>query len=51
MRHIREEVYLLQESASSLGEVVKPMGKKKVLVKVLILDYFYVIYRLVQINI
>lgn len=34
VRNIREEVSLLQESASLLGEVVKPMGKKKVLVKI-----------------
>jgi len=31
---LREEVQLLQEPGSSVGEVVKVMGKTKVLVKV-----------------
>lgn len=31
---LREEIALLQEPSSHIGEVVKPMGKKKVLVKV-----------------
>lgn len=33
---LREELQLLQEQGSYVGEVVKPMDKKKVLVKVLI---------------
>lgn len=32
---LREELQLLQEQGSYVGEVVKPMDKKKVLVKVL----------------
>ena len=31
---LREELQLLQEPGSYVGEVVKPMGKTKVLVKV-----------------
>lgn len=34
MRLLREELQLLQEPGSYVGEVVKVMGKKKVLVKV-----------------
>ena len=34
MRLLREELQLLQESGSYVGEVVKAMDKKKVLVKV-----------------
>ena len=34
VRLLREELQLLQESGSYVGEVVKLMGKKKVLVKV-----------------
>ena len=34
VRALKEELQLLQESGSSIGEVVKQMGKKKVLVKV-----------------
>lgn len=34
VRLLREELQLLQESGSYVGEVVKPMDKKKVLVKV-----------------
>ena len=34
VRLLREEVQLLQEPGSYVGEVVKQMGKKKVLVKV-----------------
>ncbi|KAJ1928215.1 26S proteasome regulatory subunit 8 [Tieghemiomyces parasiticus] len=34
VRLLREELQLLQEPGSLVGEVVKPMGKKKVLVKV-----------------
>ena len=34
VRHLREELALLQEPGSYVGEVVKAMGKKKVLVKV-----------------
>ena len=33
---LREELQLLQEQGSYVGEVVKPMDKKKVLVKVLL---------------
>ena len=35
VRMLREELQLLQEQGSYVGEVVKPMDKKKVLVKVL----------------
>ena len=31
---LREELMLLQEQSSYVGEVIKPMDKKKVLVKV-----------------
>jgi 26S proteasome regulatory subunit T6 len=34
VRFLREELQLLQESGSCVGEVIKPMGKKQVLVKV-----------------
>ena len=34
VRMLREELQLLQEQGSYVGEVVKPMDKKKVLVKV-----------------
>ena len=34
VRLLREELQLLQEQESYVGEVVKPMDKKKVLVKV-----------------
>ena len=34
VRQLREELTLLQEPGSYVGEVVKAMGKKKVLVKV-----------------
>ena len=34
MRLLREELQLLHEPASYVGEIVKVMGKKKVLVKV-----------------
>jgi 26S proteasome regulatory subunit T6 len=34
VRLLREELQLLQEPGSYVGEVVKVMGKKKVLVKV-----------------
>jgi len=34
VRNLREELQLLQEVGSNVGEVVKPMGKTKVLVKV-----------------
>ncbi|KAL6067963.1 26S protease regulatory subunit 8 [Balamuthia mandrillaris] len=34
VRLLREEIMLLQEAGSYVGEVVKPMGKNKVLVKV-----------------
>ena len=35
---LREELQLLQEQGSYVGEVVKPMDKKKVLVKVSVFD-------------
>jgi len=34
VRFIREELQLLQEPGSYVGEVVKPMGKNKILVKI-----------------
>ena len=34
VRLLREELQLLQEQGSHVGEVTKPMDKKKVLVKV-----------------
>lgn len=34
VRNLREELVLLHEPASELGEVVKPMGANKILVKV-----------------
>jgi 26S proteasome regulatory subunit T6 len=34
VRLLREELQLLQEPGSYVGEVIKVMGKKKVLVKV-----------------
>ena len=37
VRMLREELQLLQEQGSYVGEVVKPMDKKKVLVKVFML--------------
>jgi ATP-dependent 26S proteasome regulatory subunit len=36
---LREELQLLQEPGSYVGEVVKVMGKSKVLVKVIFLRY------------
>lgn len=36
VRMLREELQLLLEQGSYVGEVVKPMDKKKVLVKVLL---------------
>ena len=41
VRMLREELQLLQEQGSYVGEVVKPMDKKKVLVKVLYHDLNY----------
>ena len=35
VRLLREELQLLQEQGSHVGEVIKPMDKKKVLVKVI----------------
>ncbi len=35
VRFIKEELMRLQEPGSYVGEVVKPMGKKKILVKVI----------------
>ncbi len=40
VRLLREELQLLQEPGSYVGEVVKAMGKTKVLVKVLDMDSF-----------
>lgn len=37
---LREELQLLQEQGSYVGEVVKPMDKKKVLVKVHVAGLF-----------
>ena len=37
VRMLREELQLLQEQGSLVGEVVKAMDKKKVLVKVILL--------------
>ena len=34
VRQLREELQLLQEPGSYVGEIIKVMGKKKVLVKV-----------------
>lgn len=34
VRLLREELQLLQEQGSYVGEVIKPMDKKKVLVKI-----------------
>jgi len=34
VRMLKEEIYLLHEQGSNVGEVVKVMDKKKVLVKV-----------------
>merc|ERR1719462_1181524 len=34
VRMLREELQLLQEQGSYVGEVIKPMDKKKVLVKI-----------------
>jgi len=40
VRLLREELQLLQESGSYVGEVVKAMDKKKVLVKVFLFTFF-----------
>lgn len=40
MRMLREELQLLQEPGSYVGEVVKVMGKNKVLVKVSSFTFF-----------
>jgi ATP-dependent 26S proteasome regulatory subunit len=45
---LREELQLLQEQGSYVGEVVKPMDKKKVLVKV---SWYNVLLGLVHISI
>lgn len=37
VRLLHEELQLLQEQGSHVGEVIKPMDKKKVLVKVSLL--------------
>ena len=39
VRLLREELQLLQEPGSYVGEVIKQMGKTKVLVKVIYLHY------------
>lgn len=41
---LREELQLLQEQGSYVGEVVKPMDKKKVLVKVHVAGLFLLLY-------
>jgi hypothetical protein len=43
VRMLREELQLLQEQGSYVGEVVKPMDKKKVLVKVC---FWYILFPL-----
>lgn len=46
VRMLREELQLLQEPGSYVGEVVKVMGKSKVLVKVIFLltfDYYHIL--------
>lgn len=43
VRMLREELQLLQEQGSYVGEVVKPMDKKKVLVKVSNFISFFVL--------
>lgn len=42
VRMLKEELQLLQEPGSYVGEVVKVMGKSKVLVKVCASIYFYI---------
>ena len=34
VRHLKDEIYLLQESSSLIGDVIKVMGKDKALVKI-----------------
>ena len=41
VRQLREELQLLQEPGSYVGEVIKVMGKKKVLCKVFLSDGLY----------
>ncbi|KAK8959303.1 hypothetical protein KSP40_PGU017510 [Platanthera guangdongensis] len=48
VRALREELQLLQEPGSYVGEVVKVMGKSKVLVKLLYTAMFQVVYNLKQ---
>lgn len=55
VRMLREELQLLQEQGSYVGEVVKPMDKKKVLVKVsfyfcnvIVCDWLYILLYLQQ---
>ena len=45
VRMLREELQLLQEQGSYVGEVVKPMDKKKVLVKVSIVLALFAVIR------
>ena len=49
---LREELMLLQEQSSYVGEVIKPMDKKKVLVKVCsticFILWHYIIYFLIR---
>lgn len=44
MRMLREELQLLQEPGSYVGEVVKVMGKSKVLVKVVFFKIYLFTY-------
>ncbi len=46
VRMLREELQLLQEQGSYVGEVVKAMDKKKVLVKVWIVNKHFVLNRI-----
>ena len=46
VRMLREELQLLQEQGSYVGEVVKAMDKKKVLVKVWIVNKHFLLNRI-----
>jgi len=50
VRLLREELQLLQESGSYVGEVVKAMDKKKVLVKVFCLLHIFCYIMLVTVT-
>ena len=47
---LREELQLLQEQGSYVGEIVKAMDKKKVLVKVRTLAFYDIRRRLAEIR-